>query len=72
MYGPFGNPRRRDETGSSGRALGQDLDLTVGVLADAHSQFLLGYSYFWNGPYIDATGAGDNPDYLYFQYKFRF
>ena len=65
-------PGRRDVTGDSGSSLGQEFDITLGWKIDAHSSVLFGFSHFWSGSFLDATGAGSDPEVYYCQYQIKF
>ena len=65
-------PGRRDVTGRSGDSLGMEFDVTLGWMIDFHSSILLGYSRVWAGSFLDATGAGSDPEVFYAQYQIRF
>ncbi len=70
--GPMGTKERRDVTGDSGSSLGQEFDITLGWQIDAHSSVLFGFSHFWSGSFLDATGAGSDPEVYYCQYQIKF
>lgn len=71
-YNKSGNPIRRNVTGSSGRDVGDEFDLTLKYDLDPHSSVLFGYAHFWPGSFIDTTGRSEDADYLYLQYTFKF
>lgn len=73
LYGtPPGYPiERRSLTGAAGTDVGQELDLTLSFQLDRHSNLQFGYSKFFAGGFIDATGAAVSPELLYCQYQFR-
>lgn len=72
LYNAGGGAGRRDLTGTAGEDLGQELDLTVLWKLDEHSTFLLGYSHFWGGEFVQRTGISEDADLLYVQYLFKF
>jgi hypothetical protein len=72
LFNAGGVQLRRDATGSSPHDVGQEVDFTVGFKLDKHSSFLVGYSHFWNGGFINSTGLGDDADFVYVQYLLRF
>ncbi len=72
LYGVAGTPGRRDATGHSGTEIGHELDVTVMWKVDVHSSVLLGYSHFWDGNFIAATGPDQDADLLYVQYAMKF
>jgi len=72
LYHAGGGVVRRDATGSSGREVGQELDLTVKWKLDVHSSVLVGYSHFWDDNFITNTGPSEDPDFFYVQYQLKF
>jgi hypothetical protein len=72
MYNAGGVPVRRDRSGSAGHDEGNELDLTITWKVDDHSSFLFGYSHFWTGNFIRATGPDRDASLLYLQYAFKF
>ncbi len=72
LYNAGGGAGRRDATGSSGRDVGSELDLTVVWKLDTHSKFLFGYSHFWSGDFVANTGPGEDADLFYMQYQMKF
>lgn len=72
MYGTTGNTVRRDSTGSSGKEIGQEIDLTISWKIDAHSSVLVGYSHFWDGDFIVETGSSEDADLFYVSYTMKF
>ncbi len=73
-YNPGAMPftGRRDRAGGSGRVLGRELDLGLVVQAGLHHTAMMGYSGYWNGSFIRATGDVTPPDNWYVQYRLRF
>lgn len=72
LYNVAGIAGRRDPTGSSGRELGHELDLTLLWNLDVHQSVLLGYSHFWADNFIVNSGPDDDPGLFYVQYRYRF
>jgi hypothetical protein len=72
LYGTNGAPGRRDPTGAADTEVGQEVDFTLTWILDVHSSFLFGYSHFWDGEFLQDTGASENSDLVYVQYAFRF
>jgi hypothetical protein len=76
LYNAAGGAIRTDPTGASGTDVGQELDITVQVQLNLHTDILFGYSHFFAGDYISdsATGAqvGDDADFFYTQFSFKF
>jgi hypothetical protein len=60
--------RRFDESGM----IGHELDVTVTWKVDVHSSVLLGYSHFWDGNFVVATGPDQDADLFYVQYAMKF
>ncbi|WP_166442842.1 alginate export family protein [Phragmitibacter flavus] len=51
---------------------GTELDFTVSWKAAKHLSFLAGYSHFFAGDYLKATGASDDADFAYVQMTIDF
>ncbi len=62
---------RRDPTGRAGTDVGQELDLLANFQLDRHNSVLVGFSKFFSGEFIKATGPAVNPELFYVQYSFR-
>ncbi|MCX7665094.1 MAG: alginate export family protein [Gemmataceae bacterium] len=71
LYNAGGVPLRRDPTGLAGSNVGNELDLLANIHLTPRQDFFLGYSRFFVGDFIRATGPFHNPDYFYAQYTFR-
>ncbi len=56
----------------SSREVGQEVDVTVTYQFDRHLNGLLGYSYFFAGPYIEETGTSNDIQFLYAQLQYTF
>ncbi len=52
--------------------VGTELDATVSWKINKQFSFLLGYSHFFAGDYLKATGASDDADFAYAQLTFDF
>jgi len=72
LYNAGGNVLRRNVSGSSGKDVGDELDLTINWQVDTHSSFLLGWSHFWPNNFIESSGPSRDADYIYLQYTFKF
>ncbi len=72
IYNSGGRVTVRDPLGRNGTDIGQELDLTVNWKISRHSDCLFGYSRFWGGNAIIGTGNSDNPELIYFQYRYKF
>jgi hypothetical protein len=48
--------QRRDISGQSGRALGDEIDLRVSWTVRKHLEIMAGYGRFFPGPFVDRTG----------------
>jgi hypothetical protein len=79
-YGDNGRPNRGgggtflDSTGSSGRDLGEEFDLSGSLVIDARSTFDAGVGIFKPGKFVDAfANTGDkNQLWGFLQYKYKF
>jgi hypothetical protein len=60
-------PNRRDQTGTSGDCVGQELELRVRYQFDPRLEVEIGYSHFLPGPFIENTGPADDADFFYVQ-----
>ncbi len=72
LYNAGGGVGRRDITGHSGKEVGQELDVILLWNLNVHSNILLGYSHFWDGPFIQHTGVSEDADLIYVQYAMKF
>ncbi len=72
LFNAGGALLRRDPLGNAPHDVGQEFDLTINWKVDDHSSVLFGYSHLWNGGFINETGLGDDPDFVYLQYVVRF
>lgn len=72
LYNAGSVPIRRNVSGSSGKDVGDELDVTITWQVDVHSAFLIGWSHFWPSNFINSSGASRDADFLYLQYQFRF
>lgn len=72
LYNAGGVATRRVLSGNVSNELGHELDLTASFKLDVHSSVLLGWSHFWGGSFINASGPGEDADLLYLQYVFKF
>lgn len=72
LYNAGGGVGRRDLTGHSGKEVGQELDVTLLWKLNVHASILIGYSHFWDGPFIQHTGVSENADLIYIQYAMKF
>jgi len=70
-YSP-GNPQRRDKTGSSGRELGHEVDLTLRKKVSDFIEILAGYSFFVPGEFIKNTGSSPVAQWYFLQTTFYF
>lgn len=52
--------------------VGQEIDLLTKWKASKHLSFLLGYSHFFSGGFIEDTGASQDADFLYVQSVLNF
>jgi hypothetical protein len=58
---------RRDVTGRAGDFVGSEIDLTVTWRAHKHAHVLGGYSHFFSGDFVRATGAHSDAMFFYTQ-----
>ena len=72
LYNVAGIGSRRDVSGSAGRDVGDELDLTVNWQIDPHSSLLIGASHFWPDGFINHSGRSEDADLLYVQWVFKF
>lgn len=52
--------------------VGQEIDLLAKVKLTEHLTFLMGYSHFFAGPFVEDTGASDDANFFYVQSLFKF
>ena len=71
LYNASAVPIRRDPTGAAGDDVGSEIDLVMNVHLNPHQDVLLGYSKFFAGEFVRATGSSSDADYFYAQYTFR-
>jgi hypothetical protein len=71
LYNAGGTVLRRDPTGRAGTDVGDELDFITNLHLSQHQDILLGYSKFFAGNFIRATGASLSPDFFYAQYCFK-
>ena len=62
----------RPGSAGSDRAIGSELDLTLGYRFDQHTVGLLGYSHFFAGSFIRESGSSDDIDFVYLQMQYMF
>lgn len=72
LYAASGAASRRDPTGSSGKEVGRELDVTLHWKIDVHSSVLIGYSHFFDGGFLQDTGSSEDADFVYVQYQMKF
>ncbi|MGB9894010.1 MAG: alginate export family protein, partial [Candidatus Saccharicenans sp.] len=70
-YDP-GKVQRRDETGMSGRNLGQELDLVVQKKLLKNLEVLAGYCFFFPGRFIELTGPAPKGHWFFLQTTLNF
>ncbi len=65
-YGP--DPKyRRDKTGSSGKELGEELDLLLSYSLGRNLKVESGYSHFFPDNFLKKTGEHEDVNWFYFQ-----
>jgi Alginate export len=62
----------RPANASANSYAGSEIDLTVTYKPAAWSTIALGYSHFFAGNYLKATGAADDADFVYASFQFDF
>lgn len=67
-----GKPQRKDPTGSSGRDLGQELDLILQYALSQDCQLMGGYGLFRPGDFVEDTGASGNAHWAFLQMMYSF
>ncbi len=71
IYNAGGNVSRAGGLGAS-RKIGDELDLTLKYKFSRHLVGLLGYSHFFTGEFIGESGANEDMDFVYTQFKYMF
>jgi hypothetical protein len=71
LYNAAGTLIRVDPTGKSGNDVGQELDWFVNFHLSQHQDFLIGYSRFFTGSFIQSTGFPGGAGLAYGQYTFK-
>lgn len=69
---PFATDFRGNTYPVDDQEIGAELDLTLLYKINRHTDFLAGYSHFFTGDFLDATGAHEDVDFLYTQLAFQF
>jgi len=64
--------QRWNRTGSSGRYLGQEIDLVVQKKILKNLEVLAGYCFFFPGSFIESTGPAPNGQWLFLQTTLNF
>jgi hypothetical protein len=73
LYSAGGSKLRPAPVGGAGsHKFGHELDLAVKIVIDSHTTALIGYSHFWPGGFVRATGDDDEPDLIYAQIEYKF
>jgi hypothetical protein len=62
-----GNAQRRDNTGSSGRELGHEVDLIAKKTISNHLEILGGYCFFIPGEFVKNTGSSPTAQWYFLQ-----
>jgi hypothetical protein len=62
-----GNAQRRDNTGSSGRELGHEVDLIGKKTISGHLEILGGYAFFVPGEFVKSTGSNPTAHWYFLQ-----
>ena len=72
LYGTGGNVVRTDPTGAAGSDVGQEYDFSVRARLTLHADVLITYGHFVAGSFLSRTGKGDDADFVYAQFSFKF
>lgn len=72
LYNAAGAVERVDPTGKAGTDVGDVLTGIVNFHLSQHSDFMIQYSHFNSGEFIERTGSPLSPDFVFLQYTFRF
>jgi hypothetical protein len=67
-----GGVQFRPAGGSDDRFVGTELDLLINWQIDRHFSAYFGYSHFFAGDFIEATGPGDDIDFFYAAVMYTF
>lgn len=67
-----GKAVRRDKTGSSGRELGQEIDLTARMKVTSNLEFLTGACFFMPGELVKNTGKSPQASWYFLETTFIF
>lgn len=71
LYSAGGVPLRMSPTGTAGRDVGNELDLSTNFHLGKHSDILIGWSKLWAGDFVKNTGSPRNPELTYLMYNIR-
>tara|TARA_R110002072_G_scaffold303108_2_gene493899 strand:+ start:77856 stop:79409 length:1554 start_codon:yes stop_codon:yes gene_type:complete len=72
LYNAGSGVVRSDPTGAAGTDVGNELDLLLKVNVDQHADLLFGYSRLFAGDFIKRTGVGQDVDFFYTQFSYKF
>jgi hypothetical protein len=72
LYNAAGAKVRNAAGADFGDDVGQELDFIIQVQLTMHADVLFGYSRFFSGDLIEDTGVGDDADFFYTQFSFKF
>lgn len=76
LYNAAGTPIRFDPTGRAGRYVGDELDIVLSFVMNPHSDWQIGVSHFWAGPFVQRTAntpaQAEGGLFFYTQFLFRF
>ena len=71
LYNPGGSIVRAGDAGDS-KAIGLEIDLTLGYAINRFVGLSGGYSHFFPGPFIKESGSSNSIDFLYFVLQVTF
>jgi len=76
LYNGAGNRIRFDPSGRAGRYVGNELDIVLNFYVNPNTDWQLGFSQFWAGPFVEQTATtpaqAQNGNFFYAQFTFRF
>jgi hypothetical protein len=72
LYNAGGIPIRVDPTGRAGTDVGDEIDVLINLIVNPNTDFQIGYSHFFPGSFLERTGPGEDANFFYSQFTFRF
>lgn len=71
-YSAGGAMGTRNSSGADSHFIGHELDLTAKYAVNKHTTALVGWAHMWPGGFIETSGKGDSPDFVYAQVEYKF